>query len=210
MNKLKYEIKLMGGVFFVPFIVLTMVLLYSFLVKNSEYSIELSFSVFQNIIPLFAGWWSILSLSEYLGEECGDLYYTYNISKNRLGLFKNLRYFILYILLSFVILILSMKIIGYIEYKTVLQIILMQALLYNSISFLAMNLIKDTGWTIFINISLFVGVYFTKGYILGRLNYYIPNYTALDKGLISSISVNVILISIVLYRIGSLLFKRKA
>lgn len=202
MSKLRYEIKLMGEVFFVPFIVLIMVLLYSFLVRNNEYNIELSFSVFQNIIPLFGGWWSIFSLSEYVCEECGELYYTYNISKNRLGLFKNLICFVVYILLSFIILILSMKVIGYIEYKMVLQIILMQALLYNSISFLALNITKDTGWTIFVIISLLVSVYFTEGNILGRLNYYIPNYMALDKEVVLSISVKIILISIILYGIG--------
>lgn len=200
----------MGGVFLVPFMVLAMVLLYSFLVRNNEYSIELSFSVFQNIIPLFAGWWSIFSLSEYVCEESGDLYYTYNISRNRLGLFKNFSCFIVYIILSFITLMLSMKVIGYIEYKGVLQIILMQALLYNSLSFLALNITKDTGWTIFINVTLFVCVYFTNGNILGRLNYYIPNYAALDKGILSVISVKIILISIILYGTGSVLFKRKA
>ena len=63
--------------------------------------------------------------------------------------------------------------------------------------------------TIFVIISLLVSVYFTEGNILGRLNYYIPNYMALDKEVVLSISVKIILISIILYGIGSSLFKEK-
>lgn len=209
MNKLKYEIKQMGSVFLIPFIIFLMILVYSLLIKNNEYRIELTFSILQNIIPLFAGWWTIFSLSDYICELGGDLYYTYNIPIYKLGILKSLKYYFAYAIISMITMTFAMKITGYPEYLYVLKLILVQTLLFSSISFLALNLTKDVGWTIFTIITLFVAVYFTKGFILKRFNYYVPDYMSLEDQRVSSIAFITIPLSIIFYGIGTFLFSKK-
>lgn len=109
-KKIILESKIMGSLFYIPFIMMSFAGLYSFLIRTNQLAETYIVSLYENIIPLFASWWAIYILYNLLEEEGGEVLFTYKKSYLSIGLLNNLKYFILYTILISITMILGMKV----------------------------------------------------------------------------------------------------
>lgn len=169
----KLEIKLMGTIFIVPIIMIGVVVIISFLSISSDNVEYMIYSTFENVIPLFAGWWGIFSMYEFLEAEGGEIMLTYGLSAFSLGIKKNIYYLTIYLIISIVPCIFVMKMImKYVFIDIIIQIIF-QSLFFSAFSFVVMALVRNSGWSFFILVSYFVIAFFTEGKGLWIFNIYL-------------------------------------
>lgn len=172
-NYRKLEIKLMGPVFIVPIIMLCVVVLVGFLSVNSDNAEYIAYSTMENIIPLFAGWWGIFGMYEFLEAEGGEIMLTYGLNTFSLGIKKNLYYLAVYIVLAVISSTVVMQMVMRHVFLDMIVQIIFQSFYFSAFAFAAMALVRNSGWSIFILISYFIVAFFTNGQGLWIFNIYL-------------------------------------
>lgn len=207
-KKIILESKIMGSLFYIPFIMMSFAGLYSFLIRTNQLAETYIVSLYENIIPLFASWWAIYILYNLLEEEGGEVLFTYKKSYLSIGLLNNLKYFILYTILISITMILGMKVsIGIVSKQLLFQII-SQSLFYCSFGFITMTIIRDSSWSIFIQIAYFCINYFTQGKLIPKLNIYLFNVRIPDKETVINNSIKCIFFSVAFFSIGQIILNK--
>lgn len=207
-KKIILESKIMGSLFYVPFIMMILVGLYSFLIRTNHMAETYIVSIYENIIPLFASWWGIYILCDLLEEEGGEVLFTYGKNYFKIGILNNIKYFILYIILFSIVMVLGMHLsMGFISEQLLIQIIF-QSLFYCAFGFFTMILIKDSGWSIFVQISYFCINYFTQGKLFPKLSIYLFNVRVPDNESVVSNSIKCIIFSITFFVVGQILLNK--
>ena len=169
----RLETKLMGTVFLVPIIMVSIVIIVGFISTNSENAEYTIYSTMENIIPLFAGWWGVFSMYEFLEAEGGEIMLTYGLNSFSLGIKKNLYYLFIYLIISIVACVIVMHIVvKYISLAMIIKIIF-QSLFFSAFAFIIMSLVRNSGWSFFILMSYFIIAFFTKGEGLWIFNIYL-------------------------------------
>lgn len=205
MNSRKYILscKLFGGLYFIPYCIMILVPFYCILMKDNILIDDIIPSTFENVIPIFVAWWTIYSLYDLLEEDGGEVMFTYGIKKIKIGLLYTMRYFIWYIILWIPIMIGIMQfVLGNINYFIVVKIIF-QSIFFWGFSFCTMALLKDVGWSFFVQFGYFFAAYFTNGEALGYLNIYSDQIADSDWSLIGENSIKCLVFALLFLAIGN-------
>ena len=196
----------MGINFYVPIFILFLTIVITIISRCKKFEIDSVLLIYQMIIPIFSSWWSIFILYELFEQDGGELILTYQSNKLRVGIFSNIKYFLINALISSIFVYLNLKIFyDYFNVYFILQLVF-QSLFFSSFAFLLISIIKNLGWTIFIIVS-----YFSIMFFLGHGIIVLPNIYYFKEGYINKNGCEYIIFksitySFVYYSIGQIIF----
>ena len=208
-KRLVLEKKIMASNYYIPFIMLLFVVLYSVLLNriNNNFQSYL-IVIYQMIIPVFSSWWVVFNLYDIVEAEGGEVVFTYKTSSLKLGLMNSLKYILLYICIVTITLYFVLKYFCIEDSNYFLLILLIQSLYYGSLAFFFMSTLKHSGWTFFLILAILSTIYFigNKDYesidIYYRGREVMPDREALYDILKKAISIIVISLTLGQYFIS--------
>lgn len=154
-------------------------------------------NIIQYVIPIFV---IINALGNFINNG-SELVFSYPKASLKCSLFCALKYGLIYIVISNIMIILLMVFI----HSSLLQIIIntiFQEVFFISMSYFFMIILWDSSWTLFIGFSYFIFEFLTKGQIVSFINIYnFYEYKIISSNQIVSIS----LLSIVMILIGTMI-----
>ncbi|MGL5152263.1 MAG: hypothetical protein ACRC7N_17035 [Clostridium sp.] len=204
-NKLKFQIGSIGGGIYIPLLVFLFIFVYVIVLAFNGYEINKVVNIIELFIPVFSCWWSIFYISS-IYEEVGQIFLTYPISGIKLILVPIIKYLVLYMILTILLLLEVFIIYNELDYKYVFLII-SQCLYYFSLSYALMAILNDKGWAIFLSFSYLFVVFLTKGTFLSLYNVHnFGNY----EGAKSIFSIKAIIFGTILFLIAQYIFNRKS
>lgn len=169
LKKTKCEIKAMNIVFYIPFILYFIVIIYCYLLSKSEEDLHFSKTALELFLPVLSGWWVNYYLSTYLEKEGGEVFFTYPISIIRLTLISSIKYLCIHIF--FTILCFSIVSTFYQEIDFMnLVLLISQCVFYFSLSYFGICWLRTTSWNMFIIFTYLSVQLLTNGQLLKSIN----------------------------------------
>lgn len=203
------ERKMIGMIFYIPFIMLLFLGVLGVIFHGQEqhvYNICLSYEI---AIPFCVAWWTAYSLYEFLEEEGSSVLFTYGISMKKQGLCNSLRYLMEYLVLVSAYMVVSMHVFLGQIYLQVVFSILLETCFFAALSFLLMTVLKDSSWTMLFLFTYVCVAYFTSGDILGEFSVYLFDYEVCSWDMVCQNGVKCFAFAGILYSLGYKLFSKK-
>lgn len=202
---IKFEWNAMGVNSYIPFIV--MFLLFGYAKYKGE-ALSETIPVFELIIPIFSAWWSIFSLQNVLEEEGSETIFSYPIERWKLGIFRVIIFFVLYIsIMSLFLWLIDQWVIGDLFFPLLIQLGT-QSFFFTGFGFLAMVLTKNTGWSQTILVIYFSTQLFTRGSLFPTTNVFLFNEKLLPIGELLRVSLSTIIMGIILWSLAQYYFSK--
>lgn len=168
------DIKEMGYLFYVPFILHFLLVLCSRLFTGEGTQFDKLIPMMEGIIPALCSWWIIFSLKTVLEDEGGETLFSYSINRKYIGLYKTLFFFLLYTMLfSITLLLIQLKIKEPVAPLWVQFFI--QSLYFYAFTFIVMLFTCRSEWSLFLVLSYTATQFITEGKIFWFANIYLNN-----------------------------------
>lgn len=169
------DIKEMGYLFSVPFIVHFLLVLCSRLFTGESTQFDKLIPMMEGIIPALCSWWIIFSLKTVLEDEGGETLFSYSIDRKYIGFYKTLFFFLLYMLLSSITLLLVQLRIKEPVYAALWVQFFIQSLYFYGFTFIVILFTRRSEWSLFLVLSYTSTQFITEGKIFWFANIYLNN-----------------------------------
>lgn len=168
-RKLRYEIKAMGIVFYIPFVLFIIVNFYSLLLKSHNGNIYHALKVLELSLPVATCWWTNYYLANLFEHEGGEVFLTYKIPIVKITLYTALRYFFLHLILTIASTLLIFSIFEYFSIGSII-LYMSQCIFYFGLSYIAITMMKETSWNLFLCFAYLSIQFLTSGKIFVLIN----------------------------------------
>jgi hypothetical protein len=204
------EKKILGINYFIPYFVLIVVFVLSYILSNHISGLSVLINIFQIIIPFFCTWWIIFLFHETLEHEGAELVFTFKSNKISLGFLMTIKFYLIYLIPSILTVALGFKLFFNIFNLSFLIQIIVQCLFFSSFSFLIMSIFKNVSLTIFILVSYIIFSYYTTFRIL-----IIPKVLIVGTNFSGILNTNSIILECLVYSlvyciIGQIIFNENS
>lgn len=212
-NKNILEIKILGKeIFLFILMFISGLLIYYWLMRKTNMATA-SFMFFSEYcLTFFAGIMGVINTKELVEDDIGEILFTIKDAKRKLGINRQFRFMIFYIILLSIYVFISSLIFKEIIFINILLQLIAQSLFMNSLGFLLVVAFKNSGLALS-GIGLYSVVYYflyliIRNTFINFLNIYVTGYFGLPIGETVLLTIKCLIYSLSFYICGQINIKR--
>lgn len=179
MRRLILEWKQMGWAAVLTPLLFLLALLYAYLVRDSEFALELNDGFQQVMLSFGGGWLPLVAISDFFSGSKRNFFYQFRDFRTFLGITLWAKWLAIVLLAATMVGYTSQRITGAVQMESIgfwlSQIVWMAALAYCALAWTS-----EFGWAALILFVVSSGAFLSKGSMLGPLNYYIPPFSGIE------------------------------
>lgn len=176
---IRFDIKNMGLMFFVPLFIITIAFFYFIYITDTSINLIQAFPVVEFIVVPFSCWWIIYLFYDYYELKGGEILLSYPLSDNQHGLFRILLFNLIYLVPSLIVVV-YITINSNAKFTLLILQYIPEFIFFSGLGFILITLFKNTSVVITI-ISFYVATEFlTNGQFLPWYHVFYINESPLN------------------------------
>lgn len=204
---ISFDIKSMRGIFWIPFVVMMLCLLYFiYLTSDQTLDVLLALPVFEFIVVPLSSWWIIYLFYDYYENHALEVLLSYPVSEAGHGFFRIL-------LFTFLYTIVTLFLMGYLVLFSDASLLLLllqyvpQYFFFAGLSFLCMTLFQNIGVTLTVIAFYTATEFLTGGHLIPWYHVFFFNEDLLTSSQIVNKSVFTLALGLILIKLGGYFLK---
>ena len=171
-SRVAFNFRMMGINFFVPIIVMLLLILYLYLICYLAGMTEaFYFRCSECAVPLFGSWWAIHLMRPILEDKGNEIYYSCGASRLYLGLMRIMEGWVVYCLLTTIYCVVLRMMTTYHFWSFLLQLII-QSMFYFGLGFLSISITGKSWYSWIINLVYGLFYLYTRNRFLPAFSIY--------------------------------------